>query len=315
MEPSYSAQIPRLRPGDMTNQSVLDRLTSHLNSLQLQAGNGINIRRQGSAGAVIEATAKSAAGGAAAGGASYEGFFTVTITGDYTVNVSAGRIIRKGAGDRLQVIGDPDPAQITGTGFDVPSASVGLGGTTGNGRYVIATIKHYFGGACPVTYRMSSSAPDPVFYGDTNTRSEERVIAFVKTDTTNGPFTEVIQQQHGEMVIITEDSAKYPFCIYVYNDASNIGVQTGTIICGSQTITKGYTPAAIPSIAGTYYFCLDVWYNSGWQSEITFTKTPPTTTSTHYILKLGQVIIADNKVVAIDQFVRGDVVLAGRWVD
>jgi hypothetical protein len=55
MEPSYSAQIPRLKPGDMTNQSVLDRLTAHLNSLQLQAGNGIHIRRQGSAGSVIEA--------------------------------------------------------------------------------------------------------------------------------------------------------------------------------------------------------------------------------------------------------------------
>jgi hypothetical protein len=52
---NYSPQIPRLRPEDLRNQSMLDRLTDHLNSLILIPGEGIEISRQGSAGTVLTA--------------------------------------------------------------------------------------------------------------------------------------------------------------------------------------------------------------------------------------------------------------------
>jgi hypothetical protein len=297
----------------MTNQSVLDRLTSHLNSLQLQAGKGINIRRQGSAGAVIEATGKPASAGGA-GGSEYSGYFAVTITGAQSVSVAAGRIIRKSQADKMYpTVGPPLP--ITGTGFAIPASSVSFVGATGSGCYLIATIPNYVpqGGACEITYRISGSLP--VFTGTGDTMSEERIIARLNNSYTDGPFTEVIQQHYGEMVITFQDSVKYPFCIYALNNAASIGVQQGTVICGSQTVTASYGPTATTWTAGTYYVCLDVYWNSAWNATITVTTTPPTLSSSHYVLKLGWVKIADNKIIAIDQFVRGDVVLAGRWVD
>jgi hypothetical protein len=55
----FSPQIPTLTPAEMRNQSTLDRLTTFLRSLVLIPGQGINVRRDGSAGTVVESTAQS----------------------------------------------------------------------------------------------------------------------------------------------------------------------------------------------------------------------------------------------------------------
>jgi hypothetical protein len=52
----FSPQIPTLTPAEMRNQSTLDRLTTFLRSLVLIPGQGINVRRDGSAGTVVEAS-------------------------------------------------------------------------------------------------------------------------------------------------------------------------------------------------------------------------------------------------------------------
>jgi hypothetical protein len=54
---SYSPQIPRLTPAAMKDQAVLDRITDHLRSLTLIAGNGIELSRQATSGTRIDASA------------------------------------------------------------------------------------------------------------------------------------------------------------------------------------------------------------------------------------------------------------------
>jgi len=54
--PAYSPQIARLTPQELNNQSTLDRLTDHLNSLVLIQGDGIEISRQGSMGTLISSS-------------------------------------------------------------------------------------------------------------------------------------------------------------------------------------------------------------------------------------------------------------------
>ena len=50
----FAPQIPTLTPAEMRNQSTLDRLTAFLRSLVLIPGEGINVRRDGSSGTVVE---------------------------------------------------------------------------------------------------------------------------------------------------------------------------------------------------------------------------------------------------------------------
>ena len=52
----FAPQIPTLTPAEMRNQSTLDRLTAFLRSLVLIPGEGINVRRDGSSGTVVEAS-------------------------------------------------------------------------------------------------------------------------------------------------------------------------------------------------------------------------------------------------------------------
>ena len=53
----FAPQIPTLTPAEIRNQSTLDRLTAFLRSLVLIPGEGINVRRDGSSGTVVESTA------------------------------------------------------------------------------------------------------------------------------------------------------------------------------------------------------------------------------------------------------------------
>ena len=55
----FAPQIPTLTPAEMRNQSTLDRLTTFLRSLVLIPGEGINVRRDGSSGTVVEAASQS----------------------------------------------------------------------------------------------------------------------------------------------------------------------------------------------------------------------------------------------------------------
>jgi hypothetical protein len=110
---NYSPQIPKLRPEDLRNQSMLDRLTDHLNNLILIPGEGIEISRQGSAGTVLTARQSGSSG---APSSDYAGQFAVVIKAGTTntVTIGAGRIVAGAAVSSIAAT-DHTPSGAAGT--------------------------------------------------------------------------------------------------------------------------------------------------------------------------------------------------------
>lgn len=322
MNPSYSAQIPKLRPGDLNNQSVLDRLTDHLNSLQLQAGKGISIRRQGSVGTVVEATAPPvSAGGGGGESAAYSGMFAVTVDpATRLATIAAGTLVRCSELDTMvpNTMINGQPAE--GSYFALPSGSTTLVNGGNSKAYVYIDVTFDFsrtqtGAIADPTYSYGSTTyalPESDIILSSGLTKQRYYIASVDL-ASNVPGV-VNQLHHGVLRVYKCRSVARPFELFFGNSGSV--VSAGDVYIGS--VRKQITQGSIPTLSeGLWYVMLDIFYaNNAWQVSLNVSKTRAYSTLTNHVVVIGTFYVnSDLKKVNISQWVTSDVYVCGRWVD